>query len=820
MSFAGELDTTQAEALAKIDLAQRQEEAALERPDDTQAAPYTPLSPQDLATLEAIESRVLWLATNIVHYANNVRPNPDKSKIGGHQASSASMVSILTALYFYFLKAGDRVAVKPHASPAYHAVQYLLGNLDAKYLPELRSYKGLQAYPSRTKDPDPVDFSTGSVGLGGVGPAFAALGHRYALTQFGSVTSRRFVALLGDAELDEGSVWEAVSEEALRGLGNVIWIVDLNRQSLDRVVPGIKAIELKRHFEVGGWKVLETKYGQKLQTVFARPGGDALRRRIDEMSNEEYQALLRLDGPSLRGRLENGPLGKELAALLKDLPDGDLPGLLANLGGHDLNELLRVFGEADRETKVPTVIFAYTIKGWGLPIAGDRMNHSALLTEPQVDALRERIGLSKKDEWAAFLPDSPEGKLCQAARQRLYLAGKTSPVALGADQIPAQLDVSQGAATSTQEAFGRVVRRLAEVDEVGQRVVTASPDVSISTNLAGWINKVGVFSPSQSVDYEEGGPKMLKWQPSPAGRHIELGISEMNLFMLLGMLGLSTELSGQQLFPIGTVYDPFICRGLDALIYGLYSGSKFIFAGTPAGITLSPEGGAHQSTVTPSLGIELPHLLSYEPCYGKEVEWMMLEGLRQCCDRKNGFSTYLRLSTRTVDQTAFEAALARLGEAETRRQALAGGYRLLESAAGKSQPVVQLVTCGAIIPETLEAARILEAEGVATNVLNLTSPGRLFRSWKDARLAGSSDYGQLAVLLPPHERAAPIVTVQDAASHSLAWLGSVYGTRVTTLGVDDFGQSASRPDLYRHFGLAPDQIAAAAFDTVDEVYGE
>jgi pyruvate dehydrogenase E1 component len=436
-----------------------------------------------------------------------------------------------------------------------------------------------------------------------------------------------------------------------------------------------------------------------------------------------------------------------------------------------------------------------------------------------MDRLREKVGLSEETEWAGFPVDSPEGRLCQAARKRLYPPQETGPVVLNPVQIPQQLDVNQGSSTSSQEAFGRVVRRLADVPEVGQRVVTASPDVSISTNLAGWINKVGVFSPSQQVDYEDSGPKMLKWQPSPTGRHIELGISEMNLFMLLGMLGLSTELSGQQLFPIGTVYDPFICRGLDALIYGLYSGSKFIFAGTPAGITLSPEGGAHQSSVTPSLGIELPHLLAYEPGFGKEVEWILLEGLRQCCDRQQGYSTYLRLSTRTIEQAPFEAAVARLGEAETHRQVLAGGYRLLEAPHQANQPIVQLVTCGAVLPETLEAAHLLQTEGIAANVINLTSPGRLFRCWKAARLAGSADFGQLAVLLPPGERQAPVITIQDAASHSLAWLGSVYGTPVTSLGVDDFGQSGSRMDLYRHFGLAPEQIAAAAFEAVDETYG-
>jgi pyruvate dehydrogenase E1 component len=392
-----------------------------------------------------------------------------------------------------------------------------------------------------------------------------------------------------------------------------------------------------------------------------------------------------------------------------------------------------------------------------------------------------------------------------------------SPVVLSPDKIPTRLDIEQGAATSTQEAFGRVVRRLADVPEVGERVVTTSPDVSISTNLAGWINKVGVFSPETAIDYEEGAVRTLKWQPAPSGRHIELGISEMNLFMALAMLGMSTELSGQQLFPIGTVYDPFVLRGLDSLIYGIYSHSKFIFAGTPAGITLSPEGGAHQSTATPSLGIELPNLAFYEPCYGQEVEWLMLEGLRQCCDREHGDATYLRLSTKNIDQTPFNAALQRLGLDEMRRQTLAGGYRLIEAPDAGSPYTVQLVTCGAIVPEVLEAAAMLQAEGVAANVINLTAAGQLYRTWRSARSRGTSDFGQLDVLFPPNERHAPIVTVHDAATHALAWLGSVYGARVTGLGVDEFGQSAARADLYRHFGLAPEQIAEAAFAALDDV---
>ena len=581
------------------------------------------LKPEDLATLQEIERRILWLSTAIVHHANNVRANPDKpTKVGGHQASSASVVTILTALYFHFLRSGDRVSIKPHASPAFHACQYLLGNLDAKYLTMLRELGGLQSYPSRTKDPDPVDFSTGSVGLGAVAPVFAALASRYAETKFGSVTSDRFVALIGDAELDEGNVWETVAEEAVQGLGNVIWIIDLNRQSLDRITPGIKAARLKRLFSGAGWHVLEAKYGTSLEAAMAAEGGEALRERIDDMSNEEYQALIRVsDGADLRRRLADVADRQRRAAILASVagvPDDELQTLVANLGGHDLPKLIQTFNEADRLNDAPVVIFAYTVKGWGLPFAGDPLNHSQLLTESQMIELRASFGIAEDAEWSPFDPDTPAGRMCAdaAARQR----GDRPAIGLAPDIVPAEADTRHPKQTSTQEAFGRALLRLAELPEVGERIVTLSPDVATSTHLAGWINKVGVFALEEATDYESGAQRMLKWRPSPAGRHIELGISEMNLFMALGQFGVARDLIGQQLIPIGTVYDPFVCRGLDALIYSLYIDARMIFAGTPAGVSLSPEGGAHQSSVTPSLGIELPNLRFYEPAFGREVD--------------------------------------------------------------------------------------------------------------------------------------------------------------------------------------------------------
>jgi pyruvate dehydrogenase E1 component len=774
-----------------------------------------------LATLDGVQRRVLWLAAHMVHHANHVRPNPDGAKVGGHQASSASMVSILTALYFHHLRRGDRVAVKPHASPVFHAIQYLLGNLPRRYLTTLREFGGLQAYPSRTKDPDPVDFSTGSVGLGAVAPAFAALAGRYAAAHFATPDTRRFVALVGDAELDEGNVWEAVLDPALAGLENLLWIVDLNRQSLDRVVPGIRAAHLKGLFAESGWRVLEAKYGRRLQALFSRRGGAALRRRVDEMRNEEYQALIRLAGAELRERLVAGD--SAVARAIADVSDAELPATLANLGGHDFGELLDVLHQADAEPRRPTIIFAYTIKGWGLPIAGHPLNHSQLLSAEQIEGLRAALGIPADDLWPAFPPDTPEGRLCADAARRLY--GDDSPggdrshsaLAALAAAIPDELDIPASGSSSTQESFGRALVRIADLPGLRERVVTASPDVSVSTNLSGWINKTGVFAPREEPDFESAEVyRLLRWKRGPGGQHVELGISEMNLFMLLGMFGLSHELVGEPLVPIGTVYDPFVCRGLDALIYGLYSGAKFVVAGTPSGITLSPEGGAHQSAVTPSLGIELPNLESFEPAFAQELAWLLLDAIRQCADRKRGRATYLRLSTRAIDQGLLAPALRRLGASELRRQVLAGGYRLVDRrdfADHPDAPVVQIAAAGTLIPEAVAAAEYLRREGVAANVLNLTSPRRLYEAWK----AGGAP--ALAWLIPPGEAAAPIVSAHDSASHALAWLGSVYGAPLTALGVDSFGQSGGRDALYRSFGLDRDSIVAAAFAAADAAAG-
>ena len=770
--------------------------------------------PPDLHAMRQIEQRVLWLSTRIVDAAN--RRGDTEVKVGGHQASCASMVSIMTALWFGHIGSEDKVAVKPHASPVYHAIKYLTGELDRSYLTTLRQRGGLQAYPSRTKDPDVSDFSTGSVGLGAVAPLFAALTRRYTDAHFGEQDPARFIALVGDAELDEGNVWEAIADPATQGLGNFTMVVDLNRQSLDRVIPDIAATRLKKFFADAGWHVAEAKYGARLTEAFARSEGDALEARIDEMPNEAYQAMFGLAGDEVRRKLLAGA-DPAVGRFVEHLDDTELKTLVTDLGGHDLGCLLDNFRACDAERDRPSVLFAYTIKGKGLAMAGDPLNHAAMLSPEQIDRFRAEVGLDESNEWDRFDPHSPAGRICASVGGEI---NNSMPLPRPDLPVPeaSRPPVTRGA-TSTQESFGRVLASLADIDGLSQRIVTTAPDVSISTNLGGWINKRGVYAHEEADDHG-GADRLLKWAPSPQGQHIELGISEMNLFMLLGQLGLSHDHHGQLLLPVGTVYDPFVLRGLDALIYGLYNDAKFVVAGTPAGVTLAPEGGAHQSTITASVGAELPNLTYFEPAYATEVDWILCDALDQV-SRSDGMSSYLRLSTRPIDQAPFAAALDRLGEDALRRQVLAGGYRLRD-ASSDGRPGVTIVTTGVMAPEALAAADELDAEGIQASVVHLTSPDRVHAGWRAgftqaiATAQLSPTTSRLHEIIPTDERSRPVVSVHDAASHSLAWIGSAIGTRQYTLGVDRFGESGTIADLHEITRIDAGSIVNAALVAVAE----
>lgn len=781
-------------------------------------------SSADLACLAELERKVLWLASWTIHNANHVRPNLDGLKIGGHQASSASLSTIMTALYFSALRPEDRVAVKPHASPIFHAIQYLLGNQTREKLENFRGYKGAQSYPSRTKDVDDVDFSTGSVGLGVAQTLFASLVQDYLKAKGWApgLPEGRMVSLVGDAEMDEGNIFEALQEGWKHGLRNTWWIVDYNRQSLDAVIREGLWERLENIFRAFGWDVVILKYGSLMQQAFKEPGGERLRHWIDSCPNQLYSALTYQGGAAWRRRLMDdlGDQG-DVSRLIERRSDEELARLMGNLGGHDLPSLLEAFAEARTHDR-PVCFIAYTVKGFGLPLAGHKDNHSGLLTREQMDGFRAANKVRPGHEWDRFEGLSlPETALDDFLRRVPFAQKGRRRYEAPAVAVPAALQTPTQKSLSTQAAFGLILNEIGrERSALAERIVTTAPDVTVSTNLGAWVNRRGLFAKSEMADLfkKERIPSTYSWDFSPKGQHLELGIAESNLFILLSALGLSHSLFGERLLPIGTVYDPFIMRGADQLNYACYQDARFMLVATPSGVTLAPEGGAHQSIATPLVGMAQDGLAYFEPAFADELAVVMRwafdymqrdgEGVpdeRNWLRDETGGSVYLRLSSRALEQPT------RTMDEDLARDIVDGAYWLRRP--GPNAQVVIAYT-GAVAPEAIAAVGMLGEDRRDVGLLAVTSADRLNAGWSAAQRARERGLpharGHIERLLdgvPPH---CALVTVVDGHPTTLGWLGSVAGHRTRALGVEHFGQTGTIADLYRHHGIDAHGIVAAA----------
>jgi pyruvate dehydrogenase E1 component len=770
----------------------------------TTIAPVQELKGHRLRLLRELERKVLWLSAWTVHHANHIRPNRDGIKVGGHQASCASLATVMTALYFSVLRPEDRVAVKPHASPVFHAIQYLFDNQTRDKLERFRALGGAQSYPSRTKDVDDVDFSTGSVGLGVAMTLFASLVQDYVRLKNlgdGQRPTGRMVALVGDAELDEGNIFEALLEGWKHDVRNLWWVIDYNRQSLDGVVNDRLFGRIGEMFELVGWRVVTLKYGKLLETAFAQPDGDHLRQWIDDCPNSLYSALVFKGGAGWREALTrdlNQYPG--IRRILEQHDDAALHRLMTNLAGNDMQAVLDAFeGVLDDQ---PTCFIAYTIKGQGLPFAGHKDNHSGLMTLDQMASFKKGMTIEDGQEWDKFAGLSAQPDELQAfiAGAPFNTAGRRrteAPVVAIPPALPRPTDKK----SSTQEGFGKILNAIAAEDsELAQRIVTTSPDVTVSTNLGPWVNRRGLWAHTEAEDVfrELKVVSAQLWRKTPRGQHLELGIAENNLFIQLAAMGLSHQIFGARLLPIGTLYDPFINRGLDALNYACYQDARFMIVATPSGVTLAPEGGAHQSIHTPLIGIGQPGLLSYEPAYVDELAVLMRHGLDYMQQDKGG-SVYLRLSTRSLPQP--QRALSPAQEADI----VSGGYWYAAPEAGAD---IAIVAMGAVTPEAIAAHESVARDFAGAGLLVLTSPDRLHADWLAAqrnrgRTVGRIDKEPSPVerLLAPLSRDARLVTVLDGHPLALSWLGSVRGQRVVPLGIESFGQSGDIPDLYRTYKL-------------------
>jgi len=767
---------------------------------------------EKIAAIETLDARLRWLSSWIVHNANHIRPKRDGLKVGGHQASCASMTAIMAALYFHALRPQDKVSVKPHAGPVLQAIHYLLGNQSLEQLQQFRALGGAQSYPSRTKDKIPVDFSTGSVGLGVAITAFSSLVQDY-LIAHGSIeetNAGRMISLMGDAELDEGNIYECLIEGYKHDIRNCWWVVDYNRQSLDNTTADRMFRRFDDIFETTGWRVITLKHGKLQRAAFARPGGKSLEDWIENCPNAEFAVLTYQGGAAWRTRLHADIGGKpHVKKLLDSFDDDGLAALMTNLGGHCIESLMDAFDSADDER--PTLFIAYTVKGYGLPLAGHKDNHSGMMNPAQIDQLRTMMGIEAGEEWAPFagLGGNMAAKLKNFIGSGVLAAKPAEPVA-DYIPVPARLAVPSGDVQSTQAAFGHVLLDLAKSSEaLADRIITTAPDVTQTTNLGGFVNQRGLFRRSDVADLfrEAKIPSAQKWAAHAAGQHIELGIAENNFFLLLTSLGLAAPHFGTRLIPVGTVYDPFIARGLDALNYGCYSDARFLLVGTPSGLTLGPEGGAHQSINTPLIGMGQPGLAYFEPAYADEVALFMRWAFEHL-QMPDGSSVYLRLSTRQVPQV--ERA-----NTDWEADALKGGYWLRRPAAGAEAAIA---FTGAIAPEVLAAYDQLLDDIPGLGVLNVTSPDVLHREWSASKAARWTDKNAqpchaedlLSALAPD----AGIVTVIDGSPGALSWLGGVQGMRVSPLGTDRFGQTGDLPDLYAEYRLD----SVAIIDAMAELF--
>lgn len=756
-----------------------------------------------IANIELLDERLRWLSSWMVHNANNIREKRDGLKVGGHQASCSSMTAIMAALYFHALRPQDKVAVKPHAGPVLHAIHYLLDQQTRDKMERFRGLGGVQSYPSRTKDSIPVDFSTGSVGLGVAETAFTSLVQDYLIAHghLEEANAGRMIALMGDAELDEGNIYECLIEGYKHNLRNCWWVVDYNRQSLDATTADRMFRRFDDIFETCGWRVITLKNGKLQRAAFKKPGGKALQDWIENCPNAEFAALTYLGGEAWRTRLLKDIGSKNgVKALLGAHDDEALARLMTNLGGHCIETLINAFDSMDDD--MPTLLIAYTVKGHGLPLAGHKDNHSGMMNEGQIFELRESLGIAEGKEWDkwAGVGDNAATQL-QAFVDSSPIAQKPAEFAAPAVKMPPRFAVPQAKEQSTQAAFGKVLHNLAKSDaELADRIVTTAPDVTQTTNLGAFVNQRGLFRRKELADvFQQANiPSTQKWAGQTVGQHIELGIAENNFFLALASLGLSAEHFGTRLIPVGTVYDPFIARGLDALNYGCYMDARFLLVGTPSGITLAGEGGAHQSINTPLIGMGQPNLESFEPAYADEVALIMHWAFGQMQDA-DGSSAYIRLTTRAIAQLERE-------NDSWESDALAGAYWLREPSAGCEAAIAY---CGAVAPEALSAWEQLEADIPGLGLLAVTSPDRLHRDWSAARAARWSGKGarrchidKMLSLLSP---TAGIVTVLDGSPSALSWLGAVRGHRVSPLGTDSFGQTGDLPDLYRTYRL--DQTA-------------
>lgn len=869
----------------------------------------------DPAILEAIAHRAFVFATKMIWEANHRDDIQEGDpKVGGHPAACSSCVHILTTLHMAMRKPQDLIAVKPHASPVDHSLNHLMGLHHEPYgrawlstdeskaaMFRLRKFSqhGEPVFQSYHAESDPdgnAYFPSGSVGIPPVVSIYTALAYRYAEDHGLEVPKdAHFWSLMGDSEFREGSLMEAMPDASERELGNVIWIVDYNRQNLDgtripnpRGLRGTDAHRMERVAIANGWEVIQVRHGRKRLALFGKPTGDELRRVLEEgLSDFEFQMLLlKRDGKVVRERLID--LEPQVKKLLSGLDDQQVYDVFADLGGHDVAVLRDAMEQAKVDKIRPTLIIAHTIKGWGLSSYAAPGNHNAVPDKDEVDALLDGEGVPKNDPFALFPEDTPEGRFLAARRDEMRAgieaiwalkdknasAFETRVQEVGGLPQDLGVDLKLTPLVHTQYIWGQLAGKLIrignrheahrkagtgkEVSHEEERwgpaadlVLTMAPDVGTSTNINPAMDDK-IYGPDQP-DYES--ELGLRDRRRPAlvpheeawTRHIRFEIAEANCMSAAGAFGKMRDHVGLPFLPIMTIYDFFIKRAYDQLYYNLYWKSGFIVVGTPAGVTLSPEGAQHSW----KSDIQMPNLITWEPFYAHEVDWILAESVRRHMtgDDEGRSGVLIRCVTKSVRQAEmmtrlkaakrFENASDEEILAATRADALEGAYYLVD---WRGYPdytpgdnVVNVFAMGAVTAEALKAADSLRAEGIYANVLCVTSgdllcgtlgretgfrhlretlgiTGDLYLTRPNGHANGNghaTEIDDAADLVMAAARRVPLVTVVDGEPGLLDNLGSVVGVKSDDLAVRKPSKCGRPVDVYGYMHIDAEAIHEA-----------
>lgn len=909
--------------------------------------------------LDRICGRAHYLTTQMIWLANNREKDKGDPKIGGHPAACASALHITGALHLIVKSGFDYIANKPHAAPVDHAYNYLMKLMlkngagpkrnfatdgpdflghDLSRLSQDDMDTAMQGLRKFSKNGEPVFQSyhsaydsdhhgflpTGTVGIPPVNAGYLAHAYRFAKDHGYEVPDAHFWSIIGDSEFREGSLHEAIPDFAERELGNLTWIVDYNRQSLDghritnkEIMNGTDDKRIARTLAANGWDVIQVQHGTKRLELFKRPGGDVFKKFLeDDLQDYELQSLLLVsDMASLRQGLMKSHT--QLKTFLTSITDQELFWALRDLGGHDIITLAKAMLQSKENPRKPTMIIAHTLKGWGLENAAKSGNHSSLPDQDEVDALRRAQELSfdkggKLSEGRYFEgldEKSEEGAYCKMRGDELYSEIKSQYALRDKNwasfqermktggEIPVAMGISLKMAQypHTQWMLGQLtakLTRIANTDESSVKseekpwktpaelFVTMAPDVGTSTNLNPAMDG-HIFGAAVTTDIEaELGVKDRKLPDLVPGeentdRFIRFEIAEANVMSCVGSYGKIREYLGIPILPLMTVYDFFIKRAHDQFFYNLYWKSSFICVGTPAGVTLSPEGAQHGW----KSDFQIPNQITWEPFFCQELDWIMSESIRRHMtgDNEGRTGVVIRGVTRGAEQKAFlqnlkrqlrfkkdcaqipalglhatgfempgavdEAGIEAMSEEEifdqVRDDVLAGAYYLVDyrGYAGyePGDNVVNLFSLGSLTTEALKASDQLLRRGIFANVIVVTSTDLMLgvqahaddyallrnRLGLNANLhlvspRNESDFGSGPELVTVAGRRVPCVSVHDGEPGLMDNIGSALGVRQESLAVRKHSKCGRPNEIYEYHHLDADSIVEAVGKVLSE----